>query len=268
VWTPLLRSPARQVPAWLRWSAAAVFVILAWRLVADAEAIPAMGWMSVYRMEDFETASDAWLFFSQLRTGIPPFLAFLEVASHLVLGSTALIDVHLYRVGLVLAFTLPFLAFAATRLEFVFSLAISLVFLWSTLIVTQPNPQLYDVLLPLFFLLFALCLRKARLRAARGRSALGYAALAGFFLSMAELSRPFVLLILPFFFIAAYQFLRGAPKRCLAAFLLPLVLLSGGWHLKLGLLNDGQVIWSSHGGFNLYRVLADRGRRVAGLREE
>jgi len=253
-WASLPRSLAKPMPARLRWSVAAVFVLLASWLVADAEAVPATRWMDVYRMEDFETASDAWLFFRQLRTGIPPALAAIEIASQLVLGSTDLIDVYLYRASLVLAFTIPFLAFAATRLEFVCSLAIGLVFLRSTLIVTRPNPQIYDILLPLFFLVFALCLREARLRLARGRSALGIAALAGFFLSMAELSRPFVLLILPFFLIVAHQFLRGAPKRCLAAFLLPIVLLSGGWHLKLLLLDDGQVIWSSHGGFNLYRA--------------
>ena len=54
-----------------------------------------------------------------------------------------------------------------------------------------------------------------------------------------------------------------APRRglALAAFLLPVVVLSGGWHLHLYLAHDHQIAWTNISGYNLQRAWEDLIRR-------
>ena len=65
------------------------------------------------------------------------------------------------------------------------------------------------------------------------------AILGGFFLSMAELARPFMILLLPILLlICGYQYFQAKRPWLLAAFLLPVLVFSGGWHVKLLLHNE------------------------------
>jgi hypothetical protein len=78
-------------------------------------------------------------------------------------------------------------------------------------------------------------------------------------LACLELTRPFIVFVVPF--LIAYNLFhysthnrvhnRRRLTRRLICFLLPILLLSGGWHSKLWLLNDGQFNWSNHAGSNL-----------------
>jgi hypothetical protein len=243
----LLRPPSRRFVCVLLglYTAAGAYV------VRDASGSPAVRWMDFYRFEDFGSAADAWRFFAELRTGIPPLLAALEVTEYLATGDAWLTDVLLYRAGMLLAFALPLVAFRRTGLECLASFGLCLLFLVCARIVGSPNPQIYDPLLPLFLIGPLLLLHAARRSPGR---ALPLAAAAGTGLALAELSRPFVLVLLPGLVAWGLLALRALPRRSLVAFLAPLVLLSGGWHAKLALAHDGQLFWSNHGGFNLYRA--------------
>jgi hypothetical protein len=70
---------------------------------------------------------------------------------------------------------------------------------------------------------------------------------------MAELSRPFVILILPVWLVGGYQVLRGLPWRYHAAFVVPIVIISGVWHINL-LVEHGQITATNHSGYNLSRA--------------
>lgn len=251
----LLRALGRPPPRRLLLLLLAVHTAIGAWIVRGAEAHPALQWMAFYRFADFQGFGDAWQFFAELRTGIPPALAALEVTEYLLTGDAWLTDVVLYRVGLILAFALPVVAFRRSTLQTLGAFGVSLLFLASARIVGSPNAQLYDPLTPLFLMGGLLALDAAR---RRPRAAVVLAACAGFSLSMAELSRPFVLVLLLPLVAWGLLALRGLPPRCRVAFLLPMLLLSGGWHAKLWLVNDGQVLWSNHGGFNLHRAWGDR----------
>ena len=70
-------------------------------------------------------------------------------------------------------------------------------------------------------------------------------------MSVAELSRPYILMMLPLLILCTYQALKHLPRKYFVCFVLPILLLSGGWHAKLLILHNGQIIWSNHGGYNL-----------------
>jgi hypothetical protein len=237
----------------LRWVATVAFAVAGWTLVQDTRGILATKWMKLYDPKDFHDLADVLAFFQQLHTGVSPVLSLFEILSQLWLGDTTLVTEWVFRFGIVLVYMLPFLAFSRTKIEFFLSYAISLVFLWATVVLAAIALQIYDVLLPLFVML---CLTFVKLASARERPpalSLTFCVLGGLFLSMAELSRPFMLFILPFILVHAYQALKPLPKRCFVGFLVPLAILSGGWHLKLLLVHDGQLIWSNSSGLNLWK---------------
>ncbi|MEM9987768.1 MAG: hypothetical protein AAF804_21980, partial [Bacteroidota bacterium] len=110
--------------------------------------------------------------------------------------------------------------------------------------------MIYDAIFPCLLLLFV-----GGVLAAKGSQrpglAFGIATLAGLSLSAAELSRTFILVMLPFLILwALLQFFEKRQYRLMLAFLLPLLLLSWGWHLRLKIVHD-QLFWSNHGGCNL-----------------
>jgi len=75
----------------------------------------------------------------------------------------------------------------------------------------------------------------------------------GVFLAMAELTRPFFILILPIVLLCAWLILRKIRPLSFCWLLIPLLLFSGSWHVHLKL-KYGQFFWSNHGGFNLMRA--------------
>lgn len=212
---------------------------------------PATRWMNIYNYSDFQTWEQVGDYFLELRTGVPPVASLLEIIAYQQNGNWDSITVGLYRQLLALLFALPFFFMRGRWWELLIGLGIAWVMVDSTLIVHKGNPQIYDVMLPIFVMLYFLCTR-ASLRPLRGT--LVWAVLAGFWLSMAELSRPFMIAIVGLLLIwqACLYLRRGqkAGRKKLIAFLVPLLLFSGGWHTKL-LFRHGQLIWSNHGGSNL-----------------
>ena len=230
----------------------AVYLGVGGLVVHSARATPSLEWMKLYTLEDFRGLSDVGVFLGELHTGIPPLLAFLEIVSYLATGGSGLTSVVLYQLTLLIAFGLPFLVFPRTTLECGLSFVLCLVFLTATRVVTAPNPLVYDALLPALVLGFVAVIEVAR-RRPEGAGTTLLLGLGGLLLASAELTRPFALLLLPVLLLYAGLALGGL-KRPLVAVLVPVVLLSGGWHLKLLVAHEGQLLWSSHGGFNLYRL--------------
>lgn len=212
---------------------------------------PATRWMNIYNYADFQSWEQVGDYFLELRTGVPPVASLLEIIAYKTTDTWKPITEGLYRQFLALLFALPFFFLRGRWWEVVLGLAVAWVMVDSTMIVHKGNPQLYDVMLPVFLMLYFL-FSKASQSSLRGT--LIWAVLAGFFLSMAELSRPFMIAIIPLFLL--YQgflyFKTDKPKgkAKFIAFLVPLLLFSGAWHAKL-LVRHGQLIWSNHGGSNL-----------------
>ncbi len=239
--------------------------------VRDLVARPATEWMMQYRIRDFLSWGDLFTYLAELRTGIPPLLSGVEVASHLATGGIDWVLTGFYRALFVSVFAIPFIFFASTRIMFGVSYVTSLVFLLAAARIVPENPQVYDLLFPFFFLLFLLGVRLCA--ASQGKALrVGAGLLAGFALSAFELSRPYALLVVPLLLFHAYRSFRGLPASVWIALLIPLFLFSGAWHAKLWFLQNGQVFWSNYGGENAYRswspVLGEVGAGAAAPQAE
>ena len=117
------------------------------------------------------------------------------------------------------------------------------------------NPANYDPLFALLLLGYFLLIDAWE----RRRHPVWLAA-AGLCLSLLELTRPFMIFLLPLFLLVEWHRIHlNAPRRglALAAFLLPVVVLSGGWHLHLYLAHDHQITWTNISGYNLQRAWED-----------
>ena len=117
------------------------------------------------------------------------------------------------------------------------------------------NPANYDPLFALLLLGYFLLIDSWE----RSRHTAWLAA-AGLCLSLLELTRPFMIFLLPLFLLVeGHRIHLNAPRRglALAAFLLPVVVLSGGWHLHLYLAHDHQITWTNISGYNLQRAWED-----------
>ncbi|MCP4218314.1 MAG: hypothetical protein GY765_27000 [bacterium] len=229
-----------------------IFVCIAgYFLVGDSTGSPATGWMKIFHASDFQNAGDVFTYLKNLRVPIPPVLSLMEIIDYQVSGNMNFVLVFLYRFGMVLAYILALILASKTTKNLVFTFSLSIIFLWGTTYIHPPNPQVYDILLPFFLLLFLVFLKYAALeKLGTGKVAILLAVLSGFFLSMAELSRPYIIVIFPFLVAAAYFILAKKKKKMFLYFIIPVVLLSGTWHLKL-LVFNGQVVSTNHSGFNL-----------------
>ena len=117
------------------------------------------------------------------------------------------------------------------------------------------NPANYDPLFALLLLGYFLLIDAWE----RGRHLVWLAA-AGLCLSLLELTRPFMIYLLPLFLLVEWHRIHLNAPRCglaLTAFLLPVVVLSGGWHLHLYLAHDHQITWTNISGYNLQRAWED-----------
>jgi hypothetical protein len=235
--------------AW--WGAAtAALTLIGGILVRSSVAVPATTWMHIYDPAEFRTTRALVDFLAGLRVPIPPVIAALEILNVQHTGSADLVTVYLYRFAVVASYVSALWFSYPSIARLVGSFCASTVFLWATTLIHPLNPQSYDVLFPLFVLAFLLLLRAAT-RAAAG-SALLFAAGAGFFLSMAELTRPFVFVLLPLMLAGACIALRDR-RRALIGLFAPVVLLSGVWHLHL-LAAHHQILATNYAGFNLHRA--------------
>ncbi len=209
-----------------------------------------LDWQHLYRPQDFHTWGDLWKFLAELQTGISPVWAFLEVSAQLIFGTTAMFSYVLYPLTIGLNAYWATTLFARTRGQVLLSAGMSLVFAVAIRFIHKGNPQLYDMLMPCLILAWLAVLQQ--LRAPAARRLLGLSLAAGTLISLLELTRTLIFPLLPIFLLLSFLAMRALPIRYYLLFLLPILLLSGGWHLKQIVLHD-QVHWSNHDGFNMQK---------------
>lgn len=225
------------------------FVIYAWGATEEIFALAATLWMNIFNFDPFTTWGGIWDYFVNLRTGVPPAISALEVICYKLVGTYNPITRQFYRFALILMIMLPLAFTKRTLRDYVIHFGLSWIMLLALIKVVMGNPQIYDVLLPVFVMLFLWFLVRTECNDHRRDRQLWLMACAGFFLSMAELSRPFMIALVPILVGIVLYRLRKKPYTFIP-FLLPILLLSGGWHAKL-LAQHGQLIWSNHSGANL-----------------
>ncbi len=233
-----------------------LFSIAGAYLVRSSCGVDSLLWCNIYAVQDFDTFDKTADFVKNLRVPIPVLLSLAEIGSFNLFGDTYLVTRTCYRIAMVLSFVVAIYLASSNSRKMLASVLFSFVFLWATVLIHPGNAQTYDIFLPLFSLLFIVCLKIGIKRPDSAGptklTALCFTA-SGFFLSMAELMRPFVLFVLPLMLFGAYLALRNRPKRYFLCFLAPLILFSGTWHLNMAL-RHGQIAWSQHSGFNLSRA--------------
>ncbi|MBI1388690.1 MAG: hypothetical protein GC154_09610 [bacterium] len=237
--------------------AALIYFPFAWSVTRGTNSVPSFTWSWVYGIDEFKTICDSWaqlgVFFRDLRVPIPTPIVSLEILSYWLTGDFTLATTWLYQIVLIAAFFMPVIVFRRGAAGVWWTLAQSMVFLWGAAKIHPLNPQLYDLWVPLCFLIYLWLQRMA----ARGGGASSWRLMlcagAGFFLSMAELARPFIFPMLIFLIPMSLIGLRELRWKGALCFLLPLIVFSGGWHAKLFIANDGQVLSTNNSGFNLRR---------------
>lgn len=194
-------------------------------------------------------------FFKNLRVPIPPIIGLGEIISTKFFGSPMLITVFAYRISLVGVYCLAIILAGTTCKRMISSFFISMLFLYVTTIIHPGNPQNYDIFFPFFFLMYIWLVKKtSTLAVDRKWLNILLPCGAGFFLAMTDLTRSFVIFILPLLIFSAYwSFNAEIRKKQFIAFILPVLLLSGGWHGYQFVVHQ-QVTFSNHAGFNLYRA--------------
>jgi hypothetical protein len=222
-------------------------------ILRNSRAIQATSWMHIYDVTDFNTLAKVGRYLIDLRVPIPVMISLSEITSNWIFSDTRLVTMFGYRLAIIASFSLSIWLNAESKVRAALSFGISLVFMYCTALIHPGNPQVYDVFFPLFFLLCIAFLQELAIRKVEGRKPVVLATLAGFTLSMAELSRPFFLLLLPLALLVAVRILLNYPRRVLVAFLIPVLLLSGLWNLNM-LVRHQQFTWSNHSGFNLQRA--------------
>ncbi|QQP91572.1 hypothetical protein IGS68_10340 [Skermanella sp. TT6] len=227
------------------------FLVPVWGYTATS----AVTWMRTLDLETFRTAADVWGYLAGLRTGIPPVLSTLELLWWVNFRDLTLFSDLLYPLTVASAFALAVLIQPERFRLRAAVLILGLFLAHRGVAVHAGNPANYDPLFALLTLGYFLLVR-AWLRDRRP----GRLAAAGLCLSLLELTRPFMIFLLPLFLaVEVHRIARTAPGRAgaLAAFLIPVAILSGGWHLHVWLAHDHQIAWTNVSGFNLQRAWED-----------
>ena len=226
-------------------------------LVRSSDSVPALTWMYIYKPSDFVHASAASivLFFANLRIPIPPMIALLEILSIKTQGSAMLVTRYGYRIALVGSYAAAIWLAGTSIKRTAATFLASVLFLYATIKIHPGNPQNYDIFFPMFFLIYlGLLQRVSSAHRDTAKQAVLLPALAGFFLSMTKLSRPFVIYLMPLLVAGAYFALtRASGKKSFVAFLVPILLISGVWHSYL-LAAHHQLTFSNNAGFNVARA--------------
>jgi 4-amino-4-deoxy-L-arabinose transferase-like glycosyltransferase len=239
-----------------------IFSIIGAWLVRNSVGTPVTRWGQIYSFEDLTTYQEILNFFKNLRIPVPPLISVIEILNYNLIGDTHFVTKFLYRLSLVSVYLLTILLVYPSIPKMIASFLVSIVFLWSTVIIHPGNPQVYDIFYPLLVLLIVFLLRGAAWIFSRWRKLTGaICLLLGVVLAIAELTRPFVLFLLPILVLAAYQMLRRLPRRYFVILLMPVLIISGTWHAYIGV-QHGQVTWTNHSGYNL-----QRGWRIAPVPE-
>ena len=206
-------------------------------------------------LETLHSPGDVWAYLAGLRTGIPPVLSTLELLWWAEFHNLKLFSCILYPVSIAFAFMLAVLIQPRRPVPVIAVFLLALLLAFHGVKVHAGNPALYDpifgALLLGYFALLGGWLRSRRVI---------WLTAAGLTLAVLELTRPFMIYLLPvFLLIEIHRILRTAlqPRPALIAFVLPVAFLSGSWHLHLYLTHDGQITWTSISGYNLQNAWAD-----------
>ncbi len=188
-------------------------------------------------------------FAKSLRTLIPPLFGLIEKLTINYVGFSKIYQI-IYIVGFFSAFFISALILKKSFKHYLHSLFISIFLLCTGFFLHQEgNPIISDIFYPLFFLLLLLCLKKAFVTPKKTKQLF---LLAGLCLSFLELTRPFMIFFVPviIFFVYKNSFSVKHLKKQFIYFILPFIIISGFWHLKLIIFNNGQLLWSNHGIYN------------------
>ena len=242
----------------------AYLIVSGFLVIAGAGGQSALWWMYLYLPNEIPGGWGLLEFLRDLRTGISPLLATLEVIAYQQTGSLSFVTEFLYRLGLVLAYLIAVNLFSRTLLSLVVSSGLSFVFIWVTTLIHPQNAVVYDVFFPFFTLSYFCFLILGTRFGDKSWGISVSSALSGLSLTCLELTRPFILILLPLLILCSYRTLKRFGRKKLWLHFLPLLLLSGGWHAKLYFLQDGQILWSNHTGVNLWRAWGELVNRESG----
>ncbi|MEM9718314.1 MAG: hypothetical protein AAGA10_03665 [Bacteroidota bacterium] len=250
-----IRELFKRYQLWIWGSLFAIFAYYASFKSHIITAIPATYWMQIYSFKDYSSWEAFKDYLIHLRTGIPPALSCLEILSYNLLGGSEWIFKGLYRKAIIAVLILPVFFSKKKWGEMLWCLGMAYVCFESIILIHKGNPQYYDILLPLFILVYFLCSRFTFQPTQSKRLKLLSVMLAGFCLTMAELARPFMIAIVPFLVaLNLYHYIRERYWAGVVVFMLPILLFSISWHVKLWHYNEHQVIWSNSSGTNLFRA--------------
>ena len=259
---PLKLDRLWQDPLMLSRMAGLVVAFLSIALNAGIRGTITLDWQHLYRPQDFHTWADLWRFMGELQTGISPFWSFWEISAQLIFGSTAIFSLVLYPFCIGLNAYLATTLFAQHRIQTLGVATMSLVFAIAIRFIHKGNPQLYDVLMPSLILGWLAALQRLQAPALTGSVRIRLSLLAGLLLSVLELTRTLIFPLLPFLMLLSFLAIPDVPAprwthrlRYALAFLIPILLLSGGWHLKQIVAHD-KLHWSNHDGFNMQKSWA------------
>ena len=234
------------------WTAVAAFTIIAVPLLWAYAGSAATLWMYIFHPSDITTWDQVWNYVANLRVPIPLLLSLAEIAEYRLTGELTLMTRLLYPVAIYLAFALALWPASASRLRLAVAFVLAVIYLWGLRIVHFANPQTYDVIFPALVLAYVVLLGRAACAQGAARGKLWPALGAGLALTLAELTRPFFIYLLPLLVVAGCLVLWKHGRRVVGLFLLPVLLLSGSWHLHIAR-TQGQLAWTNHSGYNLLR---------------
>jgi 4-amino-4-deoxy-L-arabinose transferase-like glycosyltransferase len=233
-----------------------VFMTAGYILVAKSEGASVFTWMNIYRVEDIKSFSGLLHFFKNLRIPVPPVLGVLEYGSYVLSGSTGLVTRYGYQLAILASLLFCILLARRSVIKMYLVTAVGLFLVLCIRTVHSGNPQIYDIFFPLFVMGYIFCLEKGTVALARLSKQAGskvWLAVAGFCLALADLSRPFFIVILLVVVVLTALRLKPLSARSIVWFLLPILILSLSWHAyQWGAFR--QITWSNNTGFSLWRV--------------
>lgn len=226
--------------------------------VVDRRTVFSIEWMNTFQAENIPSHSWQQIIASlgELRTGIPPILAIFDMLILKLFGYQIATGIYAlcYDITVIIIYIIPIFLFSRTIVQQLIGFVFAVIFLHGTILIHPTNPAIYDILYPLFILAFIWSLKKVSKNHDHPVSLARYSVLAGLFLSITELLRPFFLIIMIVVIFLTFLQYQKLSRRYFLYFLLPILILSGGWHLKLLLFNDGQITWTNISGYNIQRA--------------
>jgi len=268
MWKTHVKAFRQDLPRWMAYTMVlhAMFVFLL--AYFSAPGYPAITWMAAFDLSEFASWKGFLLFIRELKTGIPPLQSICELVVFNLTGSFYFFSHILYRFGLVFVYLAALYWRPRSPGSFLVALVTGTVFLWATVLLHCLMPMTYDIFFPALGFMYLFLQPVPTGNGVPPRWVQARSFLSGVMLSLLELTRPFVLFMLPVLLLGSLSAIRPFGRKCLLLHLLPVLVLSGGWHLKLYLLHERQIIWSNHTGFNLFRAWKDIGIETPPLLDE